>query len=185
LEVNPRRLPVPASDVADLDRHDTKRRLKLASSRSRSGARDRPECYLATEHIDRFATGTVGEQRRSGEYEKIHGGKMSNPLSASERFEADYSNALAMLLERRPDDSAVDDLLDAEEALASMGTADSSPSWIRPFAAVVANVAQENIVRLASTSGGLATVIPDAIGPALMKAVQLGYTDGYLAGRRG
>ncbi|MAF51965.1 MAG: hypothetical protein CL694_02970 [Chloroflexi bacterium] len=109
---------------------------------------------------------------------------MSNPLSASERFEVDYSNALAMLLERRPNDTAVDDLLEAEEALANFGTADSSPRWIQPFAAVAVDLTQEHIVRLAATSGGLATVIPEAIGPALMKAVQLGFAARFAEGRR-
>ena len=52
-----------------------------------------------------------------------------------------------------------------------------------PFVAVVANLAQDQFMRMAASTGGLASVIPSAIGPALVRAVQMGYAEGYLAAK--
>jgi hypothetical protein len=38
-------------------------------------------------------------------------------------------------------------------------------------------------MRMAASTGGLASVIPSAIGPALVRAVQMGYAEGYLAAK--
>lgn len=108
---------------------------------------------------------------------------MINSQTSMEQFELDYSNALAMLAERQPDDGAIDALLFAEEARPNSGADIYAPDWIQPFVAVVANLAQDHFMRMAATTGGLASVIPQAIGPALVRAVQLGYTEGYFAAK--
>ena len=100
-----------------------------------------------------------------------------------QQFEVDYENALAMLAARHADDGAVDALLFAEEARPNSGAEQYTPDWIQPFVAVVANLAEENFVRLAASSGGLTSVIPRAIAPALVRAVQLGYVEGYFAAK--
>ena len=107
---------------------------------------------------------------------------MSNHESGLQRFEIDYANSLAALSERYADERGVDDLLFVEEARLNAGADDYSPDWVQPFVAVVADLALEGIVRGAAGTGGLATVIPQAIAPALIRAVQLGYTEGYFAG---
>ena len=71
----------------------------------------------------------------------------------------------------------------AEEARSNAGADDYVPDWIQPFVAVVANLAQDNLIRLAASSGGLASVIPQAVAPALVRAVQLGYVEGYFAAK--
>lgn len=106
---------------------------------------------------------------------------MNNPQTSMEHFELDYNNALAMLADTRPDDGAVDALLFAEEARPDSGSDAYTPEWIQPFVAVVANLAQDHFMRMAASSGGLASVIPQAIAPALVRAVQLGYTEGRRA----
>ena len=108
---------------------------------------------------------------------------MNNPQNSMEQFELDYNNALAMLAERQPDDQSVDALLFAEEARPNSGVDNYAPEWIQPFVAVVANLAQENFMRMAASTGGLTSVIPQAIGPALVRAVQLGYIEGYYAAK--
>ena len=108
---------------------------------------------------------------------------MSGPQASMEQFELDYNNALAMLAERHPDDESVDSLLVAEESRPNMGTEGYAPDWIQPFVAVVANLAQDQFMRMAASTGGLASVIPSAIGPALVRAVQMGYAEGYLAAK--
>ena len=100
-----------------------------------------------------------------------------------ERFEMDYENALAILAERYGDDAAVDALMLAEEARPNAGADEYAPEWLRPFVAVTANLAQENFMRLAASSGGLASVIPQAVAPAIVRAVQLGYVEGYFAAK--
>lgn len=95
----------------------------------------------------------------------------------------DYTNAVAMLSERHPEDESVDALLFAEEARPNLGADIYAPDWIQPFVAVVADLAQGRLMRMAENAGGQASVIPEAIGPALVRAVQLGYTDGYLAAK--
>ena len=100
-----------------------------------------------------------------------------------QQFEMDYENALAMLAERYAEDGAVDALMFAEEARPNAGADEYAPEWLRPFVAVVANLAQENFVRMAASSGGLASVIPQAVAPAIVRAVQLGYVEGYLAAK--
>ena len=108
---------------------------------------------------------------------------MNGPQASMEQFELDYNNALAMLAERHPEDESVDSLLVAEESRPNMGTEDYAPDWIQPFVAVVANLAQDQFMRMAASTGGLASVIPYAIGPALVRAVQMGYAEGYLAAK--
>ena len=100
-----------------------------------------------------------------------------------QQFDMDYENALAMLAERRADDDAIDALMFAEEARQNSGTDQYVPDWIQPFVAVAANVAQENLIRQAAASGGLASVIPRAIAPALVRAVQMGYVEGYFVAK--
>ena len=100
-----------------------------------------------------------------------------------QRFEMDYENALAMLAERHGDDGAVEALMFAEEARPNAGADEYAPEWIRPFVAVVANLAQDNFMRAAASSGALASVIPQAVAPAIVRAVQLGYVEGYLAAK--
>jgi hypothetical protein len=108
---------------------------------------------------------------------------MSNHDSGLQRFEIDFANSLAALTERFGEERGVDDLLFVEEARLSAGTDEYSPDWVQPFVAVVADLAVESIVRSAGGAGGLATVVPQAIAPALIRAVQLGYTEGYFAGK--
>ncbi len=108
---------------------------------------------------------------------------MTNPELSFQQFEMDYENALAMLAERHVDDTALDALMFAEEARPNAGADQYQPDWIRPFVAVAANLAQENLIRLAASSGGLASVIPQAIAPAIVRAVQLGYVEGYFAAK--
>ena len=108
---------------------------------------------------------------------------MQDPELTFQRFEMDYENALAMLTERHSDNAAIDALIFAEEARPNSGADQYAPEWIQPFVAVVANLAQENLVRLAASTGGLASVIPDAIAPAVVRAVQLGYVEGYFAAK--
>jgi hypothetical protein len=108
---------------------------------------------------------------------------MNNPQTSMEQFEFDYSNALAMLAESRPDDEGIDSLLFPEEARTNMGVDGYAPEWIQPFVAVVANLAQDHFMRMATTTGGLTSVIPQAIAPALVRAVQLGYLEGYLSAK--
>ena len=99
------------------------------------------------------------------------------------RFEADYESALAVLAERCGDDGAVDALMLAEEARSNAGADEYAPDWLRPFVAVAANLAQENFIRMAARSGGMASVIPQAVAPAIARAVQLGYVEGYFAAK--
>ena len=108
---------------------------------------------------------------------------MTDPELSFQQFEMGYENALAMLAERHGDDTAVDALIFAEEARPNSGADQYAPDWIQPFVAVVAELAQDNLVRLAASSGGLASVIPQAIAPALVRAVQLGYVEGYFAAK--
>ena len=108
---------------------------------------------------------------------------MTNPELSFQQFEMDYENALAMLAERHVDDAALDALMFAEEARPNVGADQYSPEWIRPYVAVAANLAQENLVRLAASTGGFASVIPQAIAPAIVRAVQLGYVEGYFAAK--
>ena len=108
---------------------------------------------------------------------------MTDPELTFQQFEMDYENALAMLAERYADDTAIDALMFTEEARPNAGADQYHPEWIRPFVAVVANMAQENLIRLAASSGGLASVIPQAIAPAIVRAVQLGYVEGYFAAK--
>ena len=108
---------------------------------------------------------------------------MNNPQTSMEQFELDYNNALAMLAERHPEDGAIDALLFAEEARPNSGSDNYAPEWIQPFVSVVANLAQDHFMRMAASTGGLASVIPQAIGPALVRAVQLGYTEGRCAAK--
>ena len=110
-------------------------------------------------------------------------GLMSNHDSGLQRFEIDFANSLAALTERFGDGRGVDDLLFVEEARLNAGADVYSPDWVEPFVAVVADLAVEAIVRREGGTGGLATVIPQAIAPALIRAVQLGYTEGYFAGK--
>lgn len=63
------------------------------------------------------------------------------------------------------------------------GPTATRPNGFNPFVAVVANLAQDHFMRMAASTGGLASVIPQAIGPALVRAVQLGYTEGFLAAK--
>ena len=81
---------------------------------------------------------------------------MTDPELSFQQFEMDYENALAMLAERHGDDTAVDALIFAEEARPNSGADQYAPDWIQPFVAVVAELAQDNLVRLAASSGGLA-----------------------------
>ena len=111
------------------------------------------------------------------------GFRLTDPELSFQQFEADYENALAMLAERHVDDGALDALIFAEEARPNTGADQYSPEWIQPFVAVAANLAQDNFVRMAAQSGGLASVIPQAIAPALVRAVQLGYVEGYFAAK--
>ena len=109
---------------------------------------------------------------------------LTNADLSFQRFEMDYENALAMLAERHGDDGAVDALMLAEEARPNAGADEYAPDWIRPFVAVVANLAQENFMREAAGSGGgFASVIPQAVAPAIVRAVQLGYVEGYFAAK--
>ena len=108
---------------------------------------------------------------------------MTNPELSFQQFEMDYENALAMLAERHADDTALDALMFAEEARPNAGADQYQPEWIRPFVAVATNLAQENLIRLAASSGGLASVITQAIAPAIVRAVQLGYVEGYFAAK--
>ena len=108
---------------------------------------------------------------------------LTDPQLSFEQFELDYENAVAMLAERHADDGAVDALMFVEEARPNTGADHYAPEWIQPFVAVVANLAQDNLIRLAAGSGGLASVIPQAIAPALVRAVQLGYVEGYFAAK--
>ncbi len=108
---------------------------------------------------------------------------MTDPQLSFEQFELDYENAVAMLAERHAGDGAVDALMFVEEARPNTGADHYAPEWIQPFVAVVANLAQDNLIRLAAGSGGLASVIPQAIAPALVRAVQLGYVEGYFAAK--
>ena len=82
---------------------------------------------------------------------------------------------------RYADERGVD--LFVKEARLNAGADDFSPDWVQPFVAAVADLAVEAIVRRAAGTGGLATAIPQAIAPALIRAVQLGYTEGYFAGK--
>ncbi len=102
---------------------------------------------------------------------------------AFQQFEMDYQNALAMLADRHAEDEAIDALIFAEEARPNAGVDQYAPEWIQPFLAVAANLAQENFMRMAARSDGLASAIPSAIAPALVRAVQLGYVEGYFAGK--
>lgn len=108
---------------------------------------------------------------------------MTDPELSFQQFELDYENALAVLAERHGDDAALDALLFAEEARPNSGADHYTPDWIQPFVAVVANLAEDNLIRMAASSGGLASVIPQAIAPALVRAVQLGYVEGYFAAK--
>ena len=100
-----------------------------------------------------------------------------------QRFEMDYENALAILAERYGDDGAVEALMFAEEARPNAGADEYAPDWLQPFVTVVANLAHENLLRMAARSGGLASVIPQAVAPAIVRAVQLGYVEGYFAAK--
>ena len=108
---------------------------------------------------------------------------MTNADLSFEQFDLDYENGLAILAERQGDDVAIDALLFADEARQNTGADQYVPEWIQPFVAVAANVAQENLIRQAAASGGLASVIPRAIAPALVRAVQMGYVEGYFAAK--
>ncbi len=108
---------------------------------------------------------------------------MTNPELGFQQFEMDYENALAMLAERHADNAAVDALIFAEEARPNAGADEYAPEWIQPFVAIAANLAQDNLIRLAASSGGLGSVIPQAIAPAIARAVQLGYVEGYFAAK--
>lgn len=108
---------------------------------------------------------------------------MTSPDLSFQQFEMDYENALAMLAERYADDGAVDALMLAEEARPNAGADEYAPEWLRPFVQVAANLAQENFIRQAANSGGLASVLPQAVAPAIVRAVQLGYVEGYFAAK--
>ncbi len=108
---------------------------------------------------------------------------MTNPELSFQQFETDYENALAMLAERHADDEALNALLFAEEARPNAGADQYSPDWIQPFVTVAANLARDNLIRLAASSGGLGSVIPQAIALAIVRAVQLGYVEGYFAAK--
>ena len=105
---------------------------------------------------------------------------MSNHESGLQRFEIDYANARAAMSKRYADERGVD--LFVKEARLNAGADEFSPAWVQPFVAVVADLALEVFVRRAGGACGLATVIPQALAPALIRAVQLGYTVGYFGG---
>ena len=107
---------------------------------------------------------------------------MTEPDLSFQQFDTDYENGLAMLAERQSH-AAVDALMFAEEARQNSGADQYAPEWIQPFVAVVANLAQESLIRQPASSGGLASVIPRAIAPALVRAVQMGYVEGYFAAK--
>lgn len=108
---------------------------------------------------------------------------MNDPQVSLDQFELDYTSALAMLSERHPEDEPVDALLFVEEARLNSGADVHSPDWIQPFVAVVANLAEDRFMRMAADTGGLVSLIPQAMAPALVRAIQLGYTEGYLAAK--
>ena len=108
---------------------------------------------------------------------------MTDPALSFQQFDLDYENGLAMLAERQADDAAIDALMFAEETRQNSGADQYIPDWLQPFVAVAANLAQENLIRQAAASGGLASVMPRAIAPALVRAVQLGYVEGYFAAK--
>ena len=103
---------------------------------------------------------------------------VTDPDLLFQQFDVDYENGLAMLAERQGDDDAIDALMFAEEARQNSGADQYVPEWIQPFVAVVANLAQESLIRQAAASGGLASVIPSAIAPALVQ----GGSDGLRGG---
>ena len=108
---------------------------------------------------------------------------MTEPDLSFQQFDMDYDNGLAMLAERQADDDAIDALMFAEETRQNSGADQYVPEWIQPFVAVVANLAQESLIRQPGSSAGLASVIPRAITPALVRAVQMGYVEGYFAAK--
>lgn len=108
---------------------------------------------------------------------------MTDSALSFQRFEMDYESALAVLAERYGGDEAVEALMFAEEARPNAGADEYAPDWLRPFVTVVANLAHENLLRMAASSGGLASAIPDAVAPAIVRAIQLGYVEGYFAAK--
>ena len=107
---------------------------------------------------------------------------VSNHESGLQRFEIDYANSWGALSERDADEREFD--LFVEKARLNAGADDYSPDRVQPFVAMVADLALNGSAREAAGAGGRATVIPQAIAPALIRAVQLGYTEGILRGQR-
>ena len=85
-----------------------------------------------------------------------------------------------MLAERQADDDAIDALMFAEEARQNSGADQYIPEWIQPFVAVVANLAQESLIRQAAASGGLASVHSESHSPGAGQSRADGLRGGVL-----
>ena len=103
--------------------------------------------------------------------------------TSMKQFESDYSKALKLLSECHLGDDFVDALLFVEEARVNSGSDDYLPEWIQPFVGILANLVENHIKHKSSNTGELTSVIPPAIGPTLVRAIQLGYTEGYFAAK--
>ena len=90
----------------------------------------------------------------------------------SEEFSSDFQKALRELVEQYPKDEAVHGLTFIVEAMGNAGADGYLPDWLQPFSAICAGLL------------GVASVdVFRRLTPIILKAAQLGYTEGYFAGK--
>jgi hypothetical protein len=99
--------------------------------------------------------------------------QMNSFADQSEAFDSACTQALSSLLESYGSDAAVKSLAFAEEARRSSSSDEYAPDWFQPFVSMVA---------------GLHSAQPPESQPgfmiaAIVRAIQLGYTEGYFAAK--
>ena len=108
---------------------------------------------------------------------------MTHGRGRLDSFEDAYERLVAGLSRSHTGDDAVRALALAEEARTSSGSDDFEPDWLRPFLSIAAALISRDRGR--RPDGGDASYDDALVGlePIVLRAVQLGYTEGYFAGK--
>ena len=99
------------------------------------------------------------------------------------RFESDYHTAVGLLTQQVAAEKSLSALEFVEQARENSGSDDYMPEWLQPFVSIVTQI----IATHSAVSAGDQPIdlrqLSDALSPALVRAIQLGYTEGYFAGK--
>ncbi|MCI0439941.1 MAG: hypothetical protein L0177_12540 [Chloroflexi bacterium] len=104
---------------------------------------------------------------------------MTAMQAAFSEFQEQYGDALAHLLARHPEDEALESLRLAEGFRRNSGSDGYAPDWLRPFAAIAAQMLAASLDAAAGESDALRA----SLTPILARVAQLGYTEGYFEGK--